>query len=331
MPTLEEQRNELAQYVEGLKGEFVQQLALADAGGGLLAPLKSFGTWLLERFDQLLGDVGSADHAALLALRQRADELKECRFVVMPVAEMRATARARLSEMQEWGIPAASLQDVTQIVTSMQAADWKPDPYQIRRVDNEYDYWDEYTDWYFNRMTWFSVGLFVPTVLALVLSFVAFRYLGLFWGFLAAGIAGTGASILLKLPPMSVYGNVAPLGSQVFVRYAAGLVGVMVGAGFLALGLFTIKLPGEKDLTTIIESYDQALSATAASAPHSKAKRIGPDTPLNGDNTAKNLSDAGAGNLPILILMSLALLLGFSERSLASFETRFFGSGTPPK
>jgi hypothetical protein len=333
MATLDEQRAELLRYVSGLKSEIVQQVSIARLTQGLSEQQEAFATQLVEQFDSLSRDAGQADKPTLDILRDRADTLDASRIFFMTPAEMRATARARLSEMRDWAIPDAWLQDVSQIVTEMQAADWKPDPYAFKRVEKEYVYWDDYTDWYFGRMTQISVGLFVTTVLALLLAFVAFRDVGVFWGFIAAGVAGTGVSILLKLPPMSVYGTVAPLGGQICVRYAAGLVGVTVGAGFLALGLFTIKLPGDRDLSTILEMYARNSSATDPSLAPTSAKRIDAHTNLRAETSTKNppSTDSADNHLSLLILMSVGLLLGFSERSLTSFETTLFGSPTSMK
>jgi hypothetical protein len=109
-----------------------------------------------------------------------------------------------------------------------------------------------------------------------------------FPGFLFAGIAGTGVSILLKLPPLSVYGEAASLWLRIAGRYAAGAAGTIAGYGLLVLGIIHI--------------------AAGSSSP----------------DVLDPCAWGGCWQRTAAITVAIGLLLGFSERALGSFEAIVF-------
>jgi hypothetical protein len=227
--------------------------------------------------------------------------------------------------MSEWAVPQTSLKDLAVIVDSLEKPDDKSNRYGLTRIFDEYEYWDGYTDWYFDRILWFSKILVITTVSALGFAILAFGYGFILWGFLAAGLAGTSVSILMKLPPMSVYGETAPLGSQILRRYAAGAVGTAVGVGLLAVGIVNIPNFKEATFNQVLSEYEEAR------VDYKEGQREVSTNGVSKEAAARAGEKPDSGRHPmfaakLFIMLAIGLLLGFSERSLSSYEDQLFAA-----
>jgi hypothetical protein len=118
---------------------------------------------------------------------------------------------------------------------------------------------------------------------------------------LFAGAAGSSVSVMAKMPALdaSLAGELDAYGRRVFTRIAVGIVASLIGCGMMAWGVLPISMQSQ--------TFTDALNACVSSAPTS--------------GTA----------IRILIVLAVAMLLGFSERALTSFERRIFGEVSTPR
>jgi hypothetical protein len=128
-------------------------------------------------------------------------------------------------------------------------------------------------------------------------------------GFLLGGVAGAAVSIISRLPPFDTLASTQVLLKGLVARFAVGLTACVVGLGLLASGIVTLPLGGAP-LPEVIAA------CTGRSA------------------------DAGCTTPSLLALLSVAILLGFSERALITFEKAVLGedpaakvkaAGSPPE
>ncbi len=114
-------------------------------------------------------------------------------------------------------------------------------------------------------------------------------------GFLVAGVCGACVSVLLKFPHVMDYGENVTTMLGIFGRVVTGALASMIGFGFLASGTisFNFTFDGQpKSIGAIIKNFNT------------------PD---------------GSSTLYLLVILSLALLFGFSERLFSSFESTLLG------
>jgi hypothetical protein len=118
----------------------------------------------------------------------------------------------------------------------------------------------------------------------------------LFLGLLFAGAAGSSVSVLGKMPALdvSLSGELNAYGRRVLIRIIVGVAASLIGCAFLAWGVFPISIQAQ--------TFGDALNACTVYP-----------------------AEKGAA-LKTLIVLGVAMLLGFSERTLTSFEQRVFGS-----
>ena len=134
----------------------------------------------------------------------------------------------------------------------------------------------------------------------LILAIFAIRLASLFsplllLGLLFAGAAGSGVSVMAKMPALdvSLVGELDAYGRRVLSRIGVGVVASLIGCGLLAWGFFPISIQNQ--------TFADALNACTAPASSSCVA------------------------IKTLIILGIAMLLGFSERALTSFEQRIFG------
>src|SRR3989442_972088 len=97
--------------------------------------------------------------------------------------------------------------------------------FMLEQIFDDFDYWDAYSDWYVQSSLyptmWVVVIVFAVCFSLSLLSLLESRQTVL--GFLLAGGSGAALSILLKLPPMSVYGEAVGAGARMVARFVAGV------------------------------------------------------------------------------------------------------------
>ena len=147
-------------------------------------------------------------------------------------------------------------------------------------------------------MRGYRVWLFVSTLASIVAAIACLRFAPYFSflilaGLLFAGAAGSCVSVMARMPALdaSLSGELDAYNRRVFTRIGVGVVGSLIGCGLMAWGVLPISMEGK--------TFTDLLNAC--------------------------LSRSEGSSVQILIVLAVAMLLGFSERTLTSFERRIFG------
>jgi hypothetical protein len=231
-----------------------------------------------------------------------------------PVSEIKIEGDLVLDLIDVWGIPKTSTTIARKLWEDASKALQEKGQIQEARgalyaLFAERDAWDDYLDEYddqTHRMMWtlfVVVVIFLPAAIFAVYFAHSFSPL-LMLGILAAGTAGSSASIMSHIPSVEdrlsrkTEANGKPLvqGGGALARTATGLIGTVIGAALLSWIPLSIK---GKSFGELVADCTAPSSATGA---------LNPCTPVT-----------------ILILVGVAAILGFSERTLTFFEERVFG------
>jgi hypothetical protein len=235
--------------------------------------------------EQAEEELSHEEHQEVLGLARR-------RAYVLPEEELALEAESLLSEMRDWGVPPSVLEELTKRATKVSG----PNPVLARAALNklleDYDYWDWYSDWYVKQVSLTALSLGLGAIATLFLSLALSLNGHHLFAVPVAATSGAAISILGKLPPMTVYGNAASIYMRVSARLSSGILASCVGLWLFTSGIINITL-GDTSLKDI---------ATAC---------INTQTPAQG--TTCRSTD-------FLLLLTLAVLLGFSERALSSYE-----------
>jgi hypothetical protein len=302
-------------------------------------------TWKLEerRIEVLSSIIGDRLHVELMAQRPRAEDDRLdadlLETVLKRFAEIEAGAKAAALEdelddleddgevqglfaayfcprneiqdegslsidtIEGWGIPKATPKKLRDLFSKkLQNA---PDNAHDARgalysIFAEADAWRDFIDDYEESMRSYRHRLFL-----LMLSSIALAVASLYFashlsililaGLTFAGAAGSSVSVMAKMPALdaSLAGELDAYGRRVFTRIAVGIVASLIGCGLMAWGVLPISMQNQ--------TFTDALNACVSSAP------------------------AAGTSIRILIVLAVAMLLGFSERALTSFERRIFG------
>jgi hypothetical protein len=221
-----------------------------------------------------------------------------------PLIEIQDEGNLAIDLTEGWGVPKASIKKLHDLFgKKLDKALSNPEEARaaLYAIFSEKDAWSDYTDEYESSMQRYTWWLFGATVLLLLASITALHFS--FWfspllllGLLFAGAAGSSVSVLGKMPALdvSLSGELNAYSRRVLTRIAVGVVASLIGCAFLAWGVFPISIQNQ--------TFTDALKACTA-------------YPARDD-----------ASLKALIVLGVAMLLGFSERTLTSFEQRVFGS-----
>jgi len=146
---------------------------------------------------------------------------------------------------------------------------------------------------------WLFGAIIVLTITAVfALHYAAWFSPLLLFGLLLAGAAGSCVSVMSKMPALdvSLAGELDAYGRRIASRVGTGLVASLIGCASLAWIPLSIQN----------QTFADAIN-TCASAPCSAPSAV-------------------CTGLKLLILLGVPMLLGFSERTLISFEQRVFGN-----
>jgi hypothetical protein len=176
----------------------------------------------------------------------------------------------------------------------------------LRAIFAENNSWANYTDDYEDSMSKYTLWLVGATSILLVAVGVLFHFRlkwfrSLFFVVLLfAGAAGSCVSVMRKMPlfDVSLSAELDAYGRRIWSRVATGTVASLVGCALFGWGVLPISLQGQtfSDVVTACTAQD-ASSCTITKA---------------------------------LILLAIAILFGFSERTLTSLEQKVLG-GDPGK
>jgi hypothetical protein len=234
-----------------------------------------------------------------------------------PVAEIKIEGDLVLDQIDGWGIPRSSTETARKLwqeaSQNLKTTPTEEVQIQIARgalyaLFAERDAWGDFLDDYDEetpRMWKLFVVVIASLVAAVFSEYYAYSFSPLLmFGILAAGAAGSCASVMSKMPTIEdrLSHKIDAYGGGVWVRIATGLIGTVIGCALLAWIPLSIE---DKSFGELVSACTTAPCTTPSA---------------NACTTVK-----------MLILIGIPTLLGFSERTLPFFEKRIFGkAGLPP-
>lgn len=233
-------------------------------------------------------------------LIEKAEEQGTLRAYICPLKEVENEGRLAIDVMAEWSIPKTIIDGLRNTLGQELK---NPDLARgaLRAIFTENNSWANYTDDYEDEMTKYTHWLVGATCVLLLLSGVGFRF-RLKWfpvdfliALLFAGASGSCISVMRKMPLFDVglSGELDAYGRRIWSRVATGTVASLVGCALLSWGVLPIALQGQ----TFSDVVSSCTSQDASSCTITK----------------------------ILIFLAVAILFGFSERTLTSLEQRVLG------
>ncbi len=220
-----------------------------------------------------------------------------------PATEIRDEGNLTIDLIEGWGVPKTEIRKLRESLgKKLENADTDPGVARgaLYHLFQERDAWADYKDDYEDVMQSYTWKLFLATIALPSLAVIAFHFASrfsplIFFGLLLAGGAGSCASVMAKMPALdvSLSGELEAYRRRVFSRIGIGAVASFIACALLAWGLFPISIQNQ--------TFADGLNACSASS-------------------------ATCSGVTTLILLGVPMLLGFSERTLTSFEHRFFGS-----
>lgn len=254
-------------------------------------------------------------------LAAQAQSLARLRAYILPAAETVAESQQVLASLTEWRVPTATLAEVERavhvILTSAHESQSKlaVARAELGRLLHVQDQWRSYINWYFRQLSG-AVALLLPlTILGIIGAVLLGRAGHLTAAFLLAGASGTATSILLKLPPLAVAGETAWFWTRAGSRFAGGLCATAIAYGLLGSGLLGLSLSvGERSM-----SPAQLMQACGTRGQAAAPAKDGEPAPAGAGESQPACPQTG-----YMLLLSIAMLFGFSERSLGSFEELLF-------
>lgn len=245
------------------------------------------------RITVLLAQVDAAETAEHLgSLVDQAEEAGRVSAYICPPSELVFEGENAVATLEEWGLPAAVVSRLrTGLVSKLSDNDPAVARGALHVIFEEYDAWQRYIDDYNEEMQLAAYRLmFSIAALTLLSAFLLYMH-QVVWGLLTAGGAGACLSVISKMPGLSTWGEHAAYRRRLLSRVASGLAASIIGSGFFMTDLVPLKIGG-------------------ASLPGIVAECVG---------------GVCVGS-SILVLMAVAMVLGFSERALVPFEERLLGS-----
>lgn len=163
----------------------------------------------------------------------------------------------------------------------------------------EADAWGDFIEDYEDMMGSYMTRLSWTSLLSLVASIAAMYFAPRFpflivLALLLAGATGSCISVMAKRPPRdaTLSGELDAYGKRVLTRIGVGVAASLIGCGFLGWGVLPISIQNQ--------TFAGALDVCASSS-------------------------SCAAAIKALLVLAVAMLLGFSERALTSFESRILG------
>ena len=226
-----------------------------------------------------------------------------------PATEIQDEGNLLIDQIEGRGIPKTAIKKLRESLgKKLENAATNPEDARgaLHALFAERDSWGDYTDEYEDRMQRYTRRLFTATMVLLLLAIIAphlaFRFSPLLLcGLLFAGAAGSCVSVMAKMPALdvSLAGELDAYGRRVLSRIGVGVVASLMGCALLGWGLFPIAIQNQ----TFAEALNACTVAPCITSPATSCTGI-----------------------KVLILLGVAMLLGFSERTLTSFEQRVFGN-----
>jgi len=257
----------------------------------------------LQHLSEIEKSAGQATHTDHLDdLISFAEQQGQLRAYICPATEIEREAVLVIDLLEEWAVPKTVIRKLfklhveplkKQVETKLQDAQAT-----LRSLFQEKDSWAEYTEDYEDTMLFHTRRLFAATIILLFLAIGCLCYAFcwaplLILGLLFSGAVGSCVSVLAKMPLFDVRlsAELEAYGRRILVRTAVGVCASLIGCALLGWGVLPVSLQNQ----TFTDAMNSSLAAPAV-------------------------------GIKTLILLGVPMLLGFSERALASFEQRVFGN-----
>jgi hypothetical protein len=229
-----------------------------------------------------------------------AEEWGTFKAYICPVTEIEHEGNVSINLMEEWAVPKSRVEWMRTSLGS-RLTDSNPQSARgaLKMILMEENSWSDYTNEYEDTMKGYTYWLSGATGVLIVLAFVGLRYrlivppLTFLGMLLCSGAAGSCVSVILKLPllDVSLSGELEAYGRRILSRVVTGTVASLVGCSLFAVLMVSVQNLAFADVITVCTSQDVA-SCTIVKQ---------------------------------LILLTLPILLGFSERTLTSVERKVLG------
>jgi hypothetical protein len=305
---LEKRRKDTFSAIRGERLTFEEMLQRPRKAGDD-APDDAFVTRVRESLTDIEQRAAQeTDIDELESLCDDAEQQGQLRAYICPRDEVRTEGCLAIDLMEEWNVPKTRIDKLRQCLDQpLQNIDANPEAARsaLRTIFKESDSWREYTSDYEDEMRRFTRWwLALPTIVLLVLAIAALHFpltVPLALPMLFAGAAGSCVSVMAKMPllEVSLSGELESYERRIVSRIGVGMVASLIGCGLLGWGVISISVQGQ--------TFADVLTACSTSSPTS------------------------CTGLRTLIVLAVPMLFGFSERALASFEQKVFGSPSNQK
>jgi hypothetical protein len=316
----------------------------------LLAHVKSSFEELRTRIKE--APTEAAPPLTLEAVEEQAGRISRLRVYVLPMAEALNVGISVVSELKEWRVPQEALDATTPLLTDARGTDEARARAAIHNLLFVRDNWHAQFRRYFDNVNWMTKRLTILLALLAVATGLVQSF-SIAVAFVLAGLCGTTASILMKPPVLTVFGESIGLFNRTIGRFAAGLIASAAGFGLLASDVLNLNLGEFKSTARLIDGIElcQPFEGARKTLGTRSTSRLtlGEDTPAPGAQQEPESSPPAvtgpSADMPmcdgepcscdrrlrwVAFLLTLGLLFGFSERAVSSFEDMIVSRWNPP-
>jgi len=266
-------------------------------------PIVEYKKKLDQDFEDLLGRVEDMKSLEDYEhIDERALELLNNRAFLYPDKELGAEVQAKYEEVLSWGVSAeqsASIKRALDLIRDRKTSDARKRAYLLK-VYEDYDALDDYVDWINPRLYKTGIFLLATTILGLAGSILLMTVFGqLIPAIIVAGASGAALSILTKLPPQPTkYGDWHKFLLKGLSRFGTGLLASLVGYGLFAANIVNLNIGLGSDAKSL-------------------------------SDVLKNAADGQAGALNTMIVVSIGIVFGFTERLISRIGSTFVPEKEP--
>jgi hypothetical protein len=298
---LEDDRQDVVEHIRYERRQFDLMVQRALAAGE--PPNQALIDAANERFttlEQQAKDAKTDDEFD--DLKEQAEGEGTLRAYICPTKEIVNEGSLAIDVMAEWGIPKTKIETLRSLVDQkLKAADTISARGALRAIFGEENSWATYTDDYEDVMRKHTIWLVIATAVLLTLATVGIHYrlkassMIFVVVLVCAGAVGSCVSVITKMPllDVSLSGELDAYGRRILSRVATGIVASLVGCALLSWGVLPLSIQGQ--------TFSDVVSSCTA-------------------------QDATSCTIPkILIFLAVAILFGFSERTLTSAEKSLLG------
>jgi hypothetical protein len=297
---LEKERQRVLDNISYERWQFELMAQRAKAAGEAPnADLINAALARFSEFEQQARDAKNIDEFDDLI--EKAENQGTLRAYICPAKEVLNEGCLAIDVMMEWSIPKNTV-DGLRSTLGQQLKNGDTARGALRSIFAENNSWSDYTDDYEDSMTKYTLWLVGATIALLISVGALFHYRLKCFPFLflilllSAGAVGSCVSVMRKMPllDISLSAELQAYGRRIWSRVATGTVASLVGCALLGWGVLPISLQGQ--------TFSDVMAACTA-------------------------QDASSCTITkTLIFLAVAILLGFSERTLTSLEQKVFGA-----